>query len=121
MSSQIKRQTEGAFFKEPREFKKRDAKNFPIGPRTIKRQEQNRILNERLPEIKKYCEIQIAGVCVHNIMLTWCHSKKSRFITTDEDWQEAARGCLPCHQYIEPLSHAEMKEIVLAAIARRKT
>lgn len=108
---------EGPFFKPPRVFSKRGVNGFPIGPRTRRRQAENRKLN-RLNI--RHCEIQIPNICVRNRMLTWAHSRKSRFLITSRDWQEAAKCCLPCHQYIEALPHKEMKRIVTEAIKRRK-
>lgn len=117
MSSMVKRQQEGAFFKPPREVKRRSANGFPIGKRTEKREAENRKLNRlKISE----CEIRIPGICVRHIMLTWAHSKKSRFLVLDRDWREAARCCLPCHDHIEALPHREMHRLVTAAIARRK-
>lgn len=119
MGSKIKQDYTQSFFKPKREYPKRSPNGFPVGPRTIKRQEQNRILNERLPEIKKRCEIRISSYCTGTSRLSWAHSKKSRFLLTDKDWQEAARCCLPCHDKIEVMSHADMKRIVLEAINKR--
>ncbi len=118
MASQIDNASTEAFFKAPREFVPRFPNGMPIGKRTVERQKQNRILNERLPDIKKSCELRLPG-CLGNKFLSWAHSKKSRFITTDKDWQEAARSCLCCHQKIEAMSHAEMKRLVVAAIKKR--
>lgn len=107
----------GAFFKPPREFKKRFPGGMPIGKQTERRAAENRQLAKH--KINR-CEIRIEGVCADNVMLTWAHSKKSRFLTTSKDWQEAARSCLPCHQHIEALPHKEMAAIILAAIKRRR-
>lgn len=120
MGSMIKRQSDEAFFKPPREHKKRGHGGFPIGPRTKARAAGNRELNKLPPEVKNRCEIKIPGICVGTIMLTWCHPTKSRFILTAKDWKTAARGCLPCHDRIEALKHPEMKKIVMEAIANRK-
>ena len=120
MSSMIKRKTEEAFFKQKRVFPRRSPGGFPIGPRTRERQKQNAKLNKLPDSVKKVCELKIPGVCAGNIMLTWCHSKKSRFITTDKDWQEAARGCLPCHDFTEAEGHVKMKRRIIEAIKRRK-
>jgi hypothetical protein len=116
----VKRKSGEPFFKEPRKFPARDVKGFPIGPRTKERQKQNAVLNKLPPHIKKHCEIKIPGVCVKTIMLTWAHSKRSRFILTDKDWQEAARACQPCHQYIDDRGHAFMHRAVTEAISKRK-
>lgn len=120
MSSMIKRREEGAFFKPPRNFCKRGPGNFPIGKQAKRRAAENRQLNKLPASVKNHCEVRIEGVCVKTIMLTWAHSQKTRFLTTSKDWQEAARCCLPCHDHIEALSHAQMKAIIVAAIQRRK-
>ena len=89
-----------------------------VGKRGLKRQAMNRRLDKlRIHE----CEIRIPGHCVRSIMLTWAHSQKSRFIQSDEEWMEAARACIPCHTFIECLSHEEMKRIVQNAISQRKS
>lgn len=104
------------FPKRPREIKQRFSNGFPVGKRTEKRRAENR----KLDKLKiKECEIRIPGICVRHILLTWAHSKKSRFLVLDKDWQEAARSCLPCHDHIEAMPHDKMEKIVKAAIARR--
>ncbi len=120
MSSMIKRATDQPFFKERREFKKRDPKGWPIGPRTIERQKQNAKLNKLPLHIKRHCEIRLDG-CLKTVGLSWAHSKKSRFITTDKDWQEAARACAYCSDALDhKMSHTEMHRLVNEAIKRRK-
>lgn len=115
MSTQIAKPA-GPFFKEPRIFPKRGPNNFPIGARAERRAKENRELGKL--DIRR-CEIRIPGVCVDRIMLTWMHSKKSRFLLTSKDWQEAARACQPCHQYGEDKGHKFMKRLVTEAIKRR--
>lgn len=105
------------FFKPARIFKRRGLNGFPIDPRTNRRAKENR----KLAKLKiSRCEIKIKGICVHDRLLTWAHSKKSRFLVTSKDWQEAARACLPCHQHIEAKSHLEMRKLIVAAIRKRK-
>lgn len=116
MASMVLQPNQGSFFKAKRVFKKRGVNGFPIGPRTERRAKENRQLNK----LKiKHCEVQIAPECAGHHLLTWAHSKKSRYLVTSKDWQEAARCCLPCHRVIEAMSHAEMKQLVVAAIKRR--
>lgn len=116
-ATQVKTRQTGNFFKAPRSFCKRDVKGFPIGKRTERRAKENKEL--RKLKISR-CEIRIRDVCVDRIMLTWAHSKKSRYLVTSKDWQEAARCCLPCHQQIEAMPHKRMMAVILNAIARRK-
>lgn len=117
MSTMIKPRSTVSFFKPPRVFGRRSVNGFPIGPRTERRAKENR----QLAKLKiTSCEIQVAGVCVRDRMLTWAHSRKSRFLLTSKDWQEAARCCLPCHQHIEALPHKEMHKLVVSAIKKRR-
>ncbi len=113
----VRPQAPPVFPKPPREFKARGPGGFPIGERTRRRQRENRELAKL--DIRQ-CEIRIPGICLRNKMLTWAHSKKSRFLVTKRDWQEAARSCLTCHQHIEAAGHTAMRAIVLAAIRARK-
>lgn len=64
------------------------------------------------------CELKEEG-CLRTWALSWAHSKKSRFIVTDEDWMEAVLACPHCHAKIEAMSHDEMYAKVTEAIARR--
>lgn len=118
--SQIKPRSEEAFFKIQKTLAPRyggkDVTPFPVGKRTIKRQEMNRELNKL--EIKQ-CEIRLPG-CWKTSHLQWCHATKSRFIVTDKDWKRAARGCAYCHHVIEQWKHKDMAAIIDEAIARRK-
>lgn len=111
------RQDEGPFFKPPREFKRRGVNGFPIGKRTEKRAKENRKLGKLGIQ---HCEIRMPGICAGRRFLSWAHSQKARYLLTDKDWQEAARCCIPCHDTIEKMSHAEMKRIIREAIARRQ-
>ena len=89
-------------------------------PKTGKRTKKRQAMNARLNRLGiNHCEIRIPGKCVRSIMLTWAHALKSRFLVTDEDWQRAARCCIPCHNHIEALKHEEMAQVVDQAIARR--
>ena len=117
MASQIARPVTDSFFKESRTFSKRFPNGMPIGPRTIRRHAENKKLNKLGI---RFCEIKIPGICAGNRMLTWAHATKSRFLITSEDWQRAAKCCLPCHQYIEALPHKEMGRVVNQAIAKRR-
>lgn len=49
------------------------------------------------------------------------HSKKSRFLLTDDDWMTAVLSCANCHPIIESWTHEAMEKIVLDTIARRGT
>lgn len=110
-------QSTDSFFKPPRTFPKRGVNGFPIGPRTKRRQKENRELNKL--KIDR-CEIRIPGICQDRYYLTWAHASKSRFLVTSDDWQRAARSCLSCHQHIEKMSHKDMRAVVVAAISQRR-
>lgn len=117
MATRISPLHTGSFFKAPRNFCKRGLNGFPIGERTERRQSENK----KLGKLKiQRCEIRIQKVCTDRVMLTWAHSQKSRFLLTSQDWQEAARCCLPCHVKLEEMSHSEMKQRVVEAISKRK-
>lgn len=121
MASQVRRQSEDAFFREPRQFGKRSPTGWPIGPRTERRAKENRQLNKLPDSVKRVCEVRIEGVCVGNKYLTWSHALKSRFLVTSADWQRAARSCQPCHLHCEEkMSHKERSALIDAVIERRK-
>lgn len=115
MATEIRRSCE-PFFKAPRVFPKRSMSGFPIGERTKARQAANRDMNKAGI---KHCEIRLKGVCQDRYYLGWAHPTKSRFILTEKDWRTAAKSCQACHQVIEAMPHAKMKQIVLDAINRR--
>lgn len=122
MSSMIKA-PDGAFFKPKRVHPRRGANGFPIGPRTIRREKENAQLRKTVKT--KHCELgpvllEIYGFrgCTKRAT-NWAHSKKSRFLVTSRDYQEAAHSCLCCHDFVEPLGHKKMAAAVVAAIKRR--
>lgn len=116
----VKPYQDGPFFKPRRQFGERDAKGFPVGPRTTRRRAENKKLNQLPEHVKRNCEIKLSG-CLGNKFLSWAHSKKSRFILTDKDWQEAARCCAACHGALDhKMGHAEMARRVRKAIAKRR-
>jgi hypothetical protein len=117
MASQVK-PTYEPMWKEPRQFPKRFLNGFPVGPRTQLRAKHNAKLNKLGI---RHCEVRISPHCAGNRMLTWAHSKKSRFLVNDTDWMTAARCCLPCHDVLDnEMSHAQMEREVKTAIAKRK-
>jgi hypothetical protein len=64
------------------------------------------------------CEIKLPG-CLRGWALSWAHSKKSRFLITDEDWMEAALACCECHKQVENMNHESMHRLVTEALGRR--
>ena len=92
-----------------------------VGKRTLKR----RAVNIRLKKnfialgLPQECELKLPH-CQKTWATSWAHSKKSRFLITDEDWMEACLACQNCHSTIESMSHDAMHQHVTAAIARRK-
>lgn len=90
------------------------------GPRTKKRRAMNLRLKKLLLSLGiTACEIKLPG-CLRNFALSFAHSKKSRFLITEEDWMEAALACAACHDKLDNrMSHEEMNSLVKAAIANR--
>ena len=91
-----------------------------IGKRTLKRRAMNARLKKRHIEngYPQECEVRLPK-CQRTWALSWAHSKKSRFLITDEDWMTAVLSCQQCHNTIEAYSHEAMAKIVLDIIARR--
>lgn len=125
MSSMIKPPNGGkSFFKAKRVFPRRGPGGFPVGPRTIRREKENAELRRTVKT--KHCELGPVLRDLHGFTgctkraTSWAHSKKSRFLCTSKDWQEAAHACIACHDFIEALGHLTMSAIVRAAIARRQ-
>lgn len=58
-------------------------------------------------------------VCFGTFGLAFAHAKKRRFIQTDDDWEEVALLCQPCHEKIEFAGHDKMYESVTKIIANR--
>lgn len=58
-------------------------------------------------------------VCFGTFGLAFAHSKKRRFILTDEDWEQVALLCQPCHEKIEFSGHDSMYEAILDIISKR--
>ena len=65
------------------------------------------------------CELQREG-CWRDNALVLAHSKRRRFIETDEDMREVDLACDICHGDIEILPRAEMENIVRNIIASRE-
>jgi len=93
---------------------------FAAGKRTLKRIAMNKRLAKMFIErgLPQRCELKLDG-CMKTWALQWCHSRKSRFINTDEEWMDAALGCPSCHGKIEAMTHDQMFEHVKEAIGRR--
>lgn len=121
MGSEIKRRSNDAFFKTPRNFDR------PLGkPLGSKWKKERAAGNKELNKLQiHFCEAPVddlirKNVCRKRYMLTWSHPVKPRFLVTPEDWKKAARQCLPCHQYCETqMTAKERKDFINAAIARR--
>jgi hypothetical protein len=58
-------------------------------------------------------------LCFSTFGIAFAHSKKRRFIQTDEDWEEVALLCQPCHEKIEFSGHDLMYEAIRRIIANR--
>jgi CO dehydrogenase/acetyl-CoA synthase beta subunit len=86
-----------------------------MGKRTEK---WNRVKN------KLKAKFEAAGImrcelCYGTFGLAFAHSKKRRFIQTDEDWEEVALLCQPCHEKIEFSGHDNMYEAIRNIIDNR--
>lgn len=67
------------------------------------------------------CELRFEG-CMVDDYLGFAHSKKRRYVVTDEDWREVVLACRTCHDRLDiNMSHEEMARTVRDTIARRKT
>jgi hypothetical protein len=94
--------------------------SFRAGKRTKKRVAMNaRLKKMAIDKGITRCELRLPG-CLKTWALTWAHSKKSRFLITEEDWMEAALCCVACHEKIEAMSHELMHKKVTEAIERRR-
>lgn len=58
-------------------------------------------------------------LCGGTFGLSFAHSKKRRFIQTDEDWYEVALLCQKCHETVEFAGHEEMYRAIREIIERR--
>lgn len=63
------------------------------------------------------CELGYYG-CFRNNFLSFAHSKKRRFITSQRELEEVCLCCTNCHGRIE--FSKDMYEIICKVIARRK-
>ena len=62
------------------------------------------------------CELKYDG-CWRDNALSFCHSRKRRNITTQEQLEEVILGCTPCHDRLEV--NPEMERIVKEIINAR--
>lgn len=58
-------------------------------------------------------------LCFGTFGLSFAHSRKRRFIQTDEDWEEVALLCQPCHEKIEFSGHEAMYDEIRRIIGER--
>jgi len=73
-------------------------------------------------ELKKKFEsmgVTRCEVCYGTFALSFAHSKKRRFLQTEEDWREVALLCQPCHEKIEFSGHEEMYNAIIKIIGDR--
>lgn len=73
----------------------------------------------KLKRIFEAAGITRCEMCFGTFALGFAHSKKRRFIQTDEDWEEVALLCQPCHEKIEHSGHDNMLAAVREIIRRR--
>ena len=86
-----------------------------MGKRTNKWNTVRRKLMEKFQRMGiTRCEL-----CSGVFGLSFAHSKKRRFIQTDEDWNEVALLCQKCHERIEFSGHEEMYKSITDIIKWR--
>ena len=89
--------------------------NQVIGKRTNKwNTVRNRLRKQFEQQGITRCEI-----CQGTFGLSFAHSKKRRFIQTDEEWMEVALLCQPCHEKIEFSGHEAMYKAITDIIKSR--
>lgn len=89
------------------------------GKRTKKRIAANKILKERFTEWGIfYCELRYEGCWGQG--QGFAHSKKSRFLITDQDFLEVALACNSCHNILEYSGHQNMYEVIVDTIKKRE-
>lgn len=73
----------------------------------------------RLKKTFENLGITFCEICGSTFNLSFAHSKKRRFITSEAELTEVCLICIPCHQEIETLPHVEMHRKVIEIIERR--
>lgn len=94
---------------------KRSTKRIRPGRKTWANTKNNR-------ELKKIFDalgIRSCEKCGSTFHLTWAHSRKRRFINSDEGMKEVALLCCACHEKLERLPHSEMFAEINRIIERR--
>ncbi len=84
-----------------------------------KKSKANKKNNAELKQIFTKLGIDFCEICGCRFGLTWAHSRKRRFITTDEMMKHVALLCLPHHQEIERLPSLAMFQKVTEIIEKR--
>jgi hypothetical protein len=64
------------------------------------------------------CELQWPG-CWNDTALSFAHSLRRRYITSEEQLSEVLLACTHCHEKLDRLSHEETASIVREIIQRR--
>lgn len=78
--------------------------------------------NKVRAKLKKEFEAQgivRCELCGGTFALGFAHSKKRRFIYTDDDWEEVALLCQPCHEKVEHSGHDNMYVSIRGIIENR--
>jgi hypothetical protein len=110
-------------------LEKRERKRSKPKHRLVRKHERKSVLD--WPKTKKSltysfaqvnitcCEIQLPG-CKRDSFLTFAHSRKRRYIKTQQQLEEVALACVLCHMRIEALPESEMTKIVQEIISERR-
>lgn len=67
------------------------------------------------------CEIMESSWCTGDHNLSFAHSLKRRFITTQAQLEEVVLCCVNCHENIEALGHKRMARTIRTMITARET
>lgn len=64
------------------------------------------------------CELGYEGCFVNNF-LGFAHSKRRRFVHTEEDWGCVLLACQSCHEILDRKPHRETERVVLEGVQER--
>src|SRR5690242_19042046 len=92
---------------------KREKKRKPLNKRGVKTDAWERTRDELKIRFERagitQCELQYPG-CFRNNFLSFAHSKKRRYITSQEDLEIVALLCQKCHHTVE--YRPDMEDII---------
>lgn len=87
-----------------------------------KNRKWDKVRAEIKPEFERLgittCELKWSG-CFNYTFLGFAHSKRRRFIKTDEEMREVILACQRCHETLDRKTHEETERIVKEVIRGR--